>query len=110
MLWRIVQWNRMPTPPALIGGFDPIYYLGENPDVAAEGCDPLDHYLHFGWREGRDPSAEFSTRGYLSANPDVARAGVNPLLHYREHGLAERRRGWQKPGAGLRGAPPQLPR
>ena len=106
MLWRITPWSRKAAAPALVGGFDPIYYLGKNPDVAAEGCDPLEHYLHFGWREGRDPSAEFSTKGYLSANPDVERAGVNPLLHYREHGLSERRRGWQKPGA----VTPQLPR
>jgi hypothetical protein len=96
MLPRFAHWPRKPRPPALIGGFDPVFYLGSNPDVAAEGCDPWQHYLSFGWREGRDPSAQFSTNGYLSANPDVARAGMNPLVHYRCHGLSERRGGWQK--------------
>lgn len=79
-----------------MGGFDPVYYLATYPDVAENGCDPLEHYLKFGWKEGRDPSDQFSTSGYLSANPDVAEAGINPLVHYRMHGLAEGRSGWQK--------------
>ncbi|ACA20756.1 conserved hypothetical protein [Methylobacterium sp. 4-46] len=79
-----------------MGGFDPVFYLATYPDVAEHGCDPLEHYLTFGWKEGRDPSAQFSTSGYLSANPDVAEAGINPLVHYRMHGLAEGRSGWQK--------------
>ena len=44
-----------------------------------------------GWREGRDPSASFDTRGYLAANPDVAAAGVNPLDHYLMFGIFEGR-------------------
>ncbi|MBY0294466.1 MAG: hypothetical protein K2X71_00250 [Methylobacterium sp.] len=94
--------GRKPKSPApfraswAMGGFDPVYYLDTYPDVAAHGCDPLEHYLVFGWKEGRDPSAQFSTTGYLSANPDVAAAGINPLVHYRMHGLSEGRSGWQK--------------
>ncbi|GJD50199.1 hypothetical protein OPKNFCMD_2936 [Methylobacterium crusticola] len=95
MLSRFGRWRRRPPPLTLIGGFDPVYYLSTYPDVAAHGCDPWQHYDLMGWKEGRDPSAQFSTRGYLSANPDVARAGINPLIHYRSHGLGERRRGWQ---------------
>lgn len=34
-------------------GFDPCEYLAANPDVAAAGVDPVAHYQHFGWREGR---------------------------------------------------------
>ena len=37
----------------------------------------------FGWHEGRDPNAFFSTAIYLSANPDVTAAGVNPLDAFR---------------------------
>ena len=55
-------------------GVDPTWYLRTYHDVAAAGVDPVSHYLEHGWREGRDPRADFSTRGYLSANEDVARA------------------------------------
>lgn len=60
------------------------------------GLDPIRHYLDQGWKEGRDPSAGFSTSGYLIANPDVAEAGHNPLLHFVNVGLAEGRAGFAK--------------
>lgn len=82
---------RTPLP-----GFDPIYYLFWYPDVRAAGLDPLHHYLHYGWKEGRDPSAGFSTSGYLAANPDVAAAGYNPLVHFVNSGFAEGRGGHSK--------------
>ncbi|MDE3750353.1 hypothetical protein [Methylobacterium radiotolerans] len=86
---------RTPLP-----GFDSIYYLFWYPDVRAEGLDPLHHYLHHGWKEGRDPSAGFSTSGYLAANPDVAASGHNPLIHFVNCGFAEGRTGYSKdPGA-----------
>lgn len=88
------------TRPTLVQtplpGFDPIYYLFWYPDVRADGIDPLDHYLHHGWKEGRDPSAGFSTSGYLAANPDVAASGRNPLVHFVNSGFAEGRRGYLK--------------
>jgi len=71
--------------------FDANFYLSRNPDVAAAGVDPYQHYLAYGWKEGRDPSALFSDSYYLSHNPDVAAAGVNPLLHYEQHGWQEGR-------------------
>ena len=64
---------RTPLP-----GFDPIYYLYWYPDVRVFPQGPLVHYIHYGWREGRDPSAGFSTEGYLKANPDVRESGCNP--------------------------------
>lgn len=80
-------------------GFDPIYYLYWYPDVRAAGLDPLHHFLHHGWKEGRDPSAGFSTSGYLAANPDVAASGHNPLIHFVNSGLAEGRGGYFKDSA-----------
>ncbi|MES2895143.1 MAG: hypothetical protein V4759_03865 [Pseudomonadota bacterium] len=71
--------------------FDAAFYLGQNPDVAAGGGDPLEHFLFVGWREGRDPNTTFSVRDYLELNPDVAAAGVQPFLHYLGHGRAEGR-------------------
>lgn len=71
--------------------FDAAYYLAHNPDVAKAGADALQHYLTFGWKEGRDPSAYFSTNWYLAHNPDVAKAGVDPLLHFEYNGWQEGR-------------------
>ncbi|GJD50054.1 hypothetical protein OPKNFCMD_2790 [Methylobacterium crusticola] len=67
------------------------YYAVTNPDVRAAGIDAEVHYGTFGWREGRDPSAFFSTQGYRAANPDVAAADVNPLAHYDAVGWREGR-------------------
>lgn len=73
------------------GLFDAEWYLRKYPDVAASGMDPVEHYVHHGAAEGRDPSAKFDTYFYLSSNPDVASAGVNPLQHYFENGQKEGR-------------------
>ncbi|GJD37372.1 hypothetical protein [Methylobacterium aerolatum] len=71
--------------------FDPIFYLEHNPDVANSKFDPFEHYIEYGWRENRNPNADFSTSFYLSTHPDVAASGQCPLLHYVRYGLAEQR-------------------
>jgi hypothetical protein len=71
--------------------FDEAYYLANNPDVRAAGCDAAVHFLVLGCREGRDPGPFFSTMAYLARNPDVAAAGVNALVHYETHGRSEMR-------------------
>jgi len=71
--------------------FDKKYYLDLNPDVEIGGVDPLQHYALHGWKEGRDPSKEFSTSFYLEHNADVVNAGVNPLYHYVTRGRLEGR-------------------
>jgi serralysin len=43
--------TRQPVPPP--AGFDTLGYLAANPDVAAAGVDPLEHFLSFGIYEGR---------------------------------------------------------
>ena len=77
---------------AIRGEFDPHYYLTMNDDVAQAGVDPLTHFIEFGWREGRDPNAYFSTKAYLEENPDVENAGIDPFYHYIVAGRAEGRR------------------
>lgn len=67
-------------------GVQQAWYLETYPDVAAAGMDPVHHYLEHGWREGRDPRRDFSTRGYLAIHGDVAAAGRNPFIHYLRHG------------------------
>ncbi|GJD48246.1 hypothetical protein OPKNFCMD_0963 [Methylobacterium crusticola] len=73
------------------------YYAITNPDVRAAGIDAETHYDAFGWREGRDPNAVFSTTGYLAANPHVAASGINPLTQFDQGGWREGR----DPGAGF---------
>ena len=41
-LWKLLYFNEK-------------YYLNENPDVKADGCDPFEHYFTFGQIEGRKP-------------------------------------------------------
>jgi lipopolysaccharide biosynthesis protein len=71
--------------------FDESYYLEKNPDVVNSDITPFEHFLNYGWKEGRDPSADFSTEKYLSGYPDVLTADMNPLYHYIVWGKAEGR-------------------
>ena len=71
--------------------FSESYYLLKNPDVAAAGKDPAEHYFHFGWREGRNPNNAFDTRYYVESNDDVMKAGINPFWHYLVAGQKEGR-------------------
>jgi glycosyltransferase involved in cell wall biosynthesis len=71
--------------------FDPAYYLATYPDIAAAGVDPFEHYMNWGYKERRNPSAGFDTgfymRRYLKAGSEQ-----NPVLHYRSlRGLADLR-------------------
>lgn len=63
------------------GGVDAAWYLEQYADVAKAGIDPVAHYLEHGWREGRQPRANFSTSAYLARHPELAPAGINPLIH-----------------------------
>ena len=95
-LQTILRRLQGPIVRAPLPGFDAVYYQYWYRDVLKFGGSPLGHYLHFGWKEGRDPSAGFSTSGYLDTNPDVGALGICPLLHFLETGFAEGRTGWKK--------------
>lgn len=73
------------------GTFDRAYYMNSYPDVRRANINPLWHFVRFGWKEGRNPSAEFDTQHYLIRNPDVHGKGINPLLHFVRFGLKEGR-------------------
>ena len=100
LLSRLAQFVAIPpadgtdkavSTPRIEALFDPIFYQQTNPDVAAAGGDPLEHYRLFGWQEGRDPHPLFCVRSYLETNPDIAAAGVEPLEHYLDFGWQEGR-------------------
>jgi hypothetical protein len=71
--------------------FDRAWYEQRNPDVAAAGLDPLEHFVTYGWNEGRCPNRYFDPVWYRYANADVAEAGIDPLLHYLRDGAAQQR-------------------
>jgi GT2 family glycosyltransferase len=73
------------------GMFDRDFYLAAYSDVAAENADPLQHYMVYGWKEGRNPSSKFDTAFYLEAHPDVRDSGMNPLVHFIRFGRNEGR-------------------
>ncbi len=73
------------------GRFGEAFYRAMNPDLQPTPQDPVRHYCEFGWREGRDPSDDFSTNEYLVSHPDIAAADLNPFLHYVVAGAAEGR-------------------
>ncbi len=54
--------RRLTGDTSPIPEFDSAYYLRENPDVAAAGMDPLEHYLVRGYAEERRPSPGFDMR------------------------------------------------
>ncbi len=80
--------------------FDAVYYLQAYPELGLDIETAVYHYLERGWREGRDPSAEFSNNWYLTSHSDVEDAGINPLWHYVAAGRAEGRATRSPEGAG----------
>ena len=79
---------------AILPHFDRSFYCDRYRDINTDLVDPLTHYCVFGWKEGRDPCAWFSTKRYMARNADVAESGFNPFLHYVLVGQREGRRIW----------------
>ena len=72
--WRRLAGRRLnqgKNREAVRSWFDAEYYLCQYPDVRAAGVDPLDHFMALGWKENRNPTANFDTRFYLRANSDA---------------------------------------
>jgi len=72
--------------------FDAKWYLECYKDVMDSGLDPAEHYLKFGFKEGRQPGPNFDGNWYLKHYTDVAKMGMNPLIHFIKFGQAEGRR------------------
>lgn len=74
------------------GAFDIPYYMAANPDVVQAGVEPVLHYVLYGWKENRNPTAWFHTQYYMNTYKDVANSGMNPFYHYLVYGSKEGRR------------------
>lgn len=64
--------------------FDKKWYLKTYSDVAHAKVNPAEHYLNFGWKEGRQPSPDFNATQYQMYYPYIR--NINPLLHYEKIG------------------------
>jgi glycosyltransferase involved in cell wall biosynthesis len=73
-------------------GVDELWYKSVYRDVAAANISAVEHYRLYGWKEGRDPNPDFSTRWYVQEYPEVVSAGINPLVHFLEYGRKQGRR------------------
>ena len=69
------------------------FYLEQNPDFETSKLSAEEHYVRFGWKEGRQPHPDFDGERYLQLKPDVRAAGLNPLLRWHRHGKEEGRSG-----------------
>ena len=72
--------------------FSKNWYLEKYEDVKLAQIDPFEHYLFFGWKEGRNPSPLFDSSYYLSTNLDVSTSLICPLVHYEMYGKYEGRK------------------
>lgn len=66
------------------GLFDAAWYLGEYPDVAMTGLDPIEHYARIGFKLKRDPSPVFSTEriARIFSEEGLLPKGHDPLSLY----------------------------
>ena len=79
--------------------FDTTVYLGANPDIAdairrRRIADAKQHYISYGYLEGRRGATKVDESWYLQANPDVADAVRKRMQksgqdHYNEGGSIE---------------------
>jgi glycosyltransferase involved in cell wall biosynthesis len=74
------------------GLFDEKYYMLHNRDLAGMPMRPIEHFMNFGWKEGREPSGQFSVRDYNNFNPDIKAAHVQPMSHFITAGIIEGRK------------------
>jgi len=75
----------------IAGEFDSEFYRNQYPNIDSNGLCPLEHFILFGWKEGRDPCAWFSTNDYIQTHLDIKNEGINPFIHFLRHGRYENR-------------------
>jgi glycosyltransferase involved in cell wall biosynthesis len=73
---------RLETPLSPVREFDAAYYAAKCPDVVAARIDLFEHFWKYGFKELRNPSADFDVKFYIQRylKGDYSK---NPLEHYR---------------------------
>jgi hypothetical protein len=65
-----------------LGLFDSEYYSSQHSDVVQAGIDPLMHFLEFGWKEARRPSANV-TQSEMDFLMNLEGVIANPMQIFR---------------------------
>jgi glycosyltransferase involved in cell wall biosynthesis len=76
--------NRASCCLAPIPEFDVEHYARSYPDVVAAGIDPFEHFVLYGYLEGRTPSTSFDAKFYWSRYLGGDRS-QHPFLHFLAH-------------------------
>jgi glycosyltransferase involved in cell wall biosynthesis len=76
--------NRVSCRFSPIPEFDIEHYARSYPDVVAAGIDPFEHFVSYGYREGRSPSADFDAKFY-TVRYMGGDTSQNPFLHFLAH-------------------------
>ena len=66
---------------------DKDWYLAFYSDLTGSDVCPIEHYVLFGWKEGRNPNAYFDTNWFI--NEYQLESNVCPLLHYIDNWSAK---------------------
>lgn len=61
--------------------FDNAFYLDQYGDVSQAEIDPVEHFLKYGWKEGRLPNKWFDGEVYTDYVPELRFSRANPFLH-----------------------------
>jgi hypothetical protein len=67
--------------------FEQSFYVCQYEDMAGWPRDPIDHFIEFGGREGRDPCATFATKWYKKNHMVGEQALLNPVVHFFRYGI-----------------------
>tara|TARA_R100001244_G_scaffold25108_2_gene25225 strand:- start:15896 stop:20158 length:4263 start_codon:yes stop_codon:yes gene_type:complete len=70
---------------------DEAFYSECYPDIERSWLEPYIHYVLFGAKELRNPTASFNTSIYVKTYSDVLNSEINPFIHYFEFGKKEGR-------------------
>jgi hypothetical protein len=62
--------------------FDKNYYLAHYPEVKKQNIDPFEHYVKYGWKEGKNPNETFDTNFYTKIYLYKNNFHLNPLADY----------------------------
>lgn len=62
--------------------FDYAWYFKTYDDLASCGSNLLEHYLEYGWKEGRIPNPLFDVDWYKKQFMDCEDTAISPLEHY----------------------------
>ncbi len=67
------------------GLFSPTYYYSNNLDLADSEVNPFEHYVKFGWKEGRAPNPNAAVREVEAISTVCEGEGRHPLQTFLRH-------------------------